>query len=497
MKSETIGSEFKKSATACYIGYMLLVFVLSFRNKYFDISETKRAFYLYGTGFYIVIMSILSLMKSELSLKKLRSSLLGEEGLLCALFGGLIITWLAGVFWNIDLSASFWGNSDKCTGLLLYLVGAAAILFIHRSLLWNGLLSWIFLGSTATVYVLQILNRFSVDPFHMYENLITIQIPAFLSTLGHMNYNASFNCIMLGANLVFFLNSKERLSQILYGACLFLGYLGSVCCNSDSVFLGIAISFLAGFWYVLSHPQKQMQLWLCTILFFFASCIIAIAYALPSEPVILVGGPTVFLDAPILIAEFLLIALLFVLFSFDLKQDGKCTCFLRFCSCGFLYLLLPLCALLPIVGSLHEALASGRGLIWKKCLTLFVEADLPHKLLGFGFNNVRTALEAYQGNSYDISGTDVIMDAHNIALNTLVTSGILGVLLWGAFLFLLLKKGLQLCADHEYALFIVVGICTYITQGIVNGPQIITTPIFLVELGILWGIAYKQAPRSS
>jgi hypothetical protein len=507
MKSEHLSLTLQKRLTALYLGYMFIVFVLGYHEQYFDLAQAKRAIYLYGTGTYLIFMLFCALPQfashlknhdfpvahTALPEKKTRPAVLSLTGLSLVV---LMLSSLFGLIDNIDVSNAFWGIGEKSTGLLLYLLGWTALFSISRTLEWDGLLSWIYLFVCITEYVLQILNRFSIDPLLMYENLITDQIPAFLGTLGHMNYNASFDCMMLALNLVFFLNSREKLSQGLYALCMFLGFAGSVCCNSDSVFLGIAAAFAVAAWYCCTHPEKWMRLWLSACLFSLASTLIALLYALSPEPVVLVNGSTAFTGIPVLAAEYLLLLISRIILAKCERGLQRNQHILQtICSIG-----LPGASAAGVLFIIWKArdisFASGRGLIWQKCLVLFADAPVFHKLFGYGFNNIRPVLESVQGNAWDLSGTDTIMDAHNIFLNTLITSGILGTAAWGVLLFTLIKKGLQLSADHENALFILIGIATYLIQGLVNGPQVITTPVFLTELGVLWGIAHQLSGLS-
>jgi hypothetical protein len=233
-----------------------------------------------------------------------------------------------------------------------------------------------------------------------------------------------------------------------------------------------------------------MRLWLSASLFSLASTLIALLYALSPEPVVLVNGSTAFTGVPVLAAEYLFLLISrIILAKCERGLQRNQRILQTICSIGLLGA--SAAGVLFIIWKARDiSFASGRGLIWQKCLSLFAGAPLFRKLFGYGFNNIRPVLESVQGNAWDLSGTDTIMDAHNIFLNTLITSGIIGMAAWGVFLSVLIKKGLQLCADHENALFILVGIATYLIQGLVNGPQVITTPVFLTELGVLWGIAH-------
>ncbi|MDY3796851.1 MAG: hypothetical protein SOZ81_09165, partial [Agathobacter sp.] len=85
-----------------------------------------------------------------------------------------------------------------------------------------------------------------------------------------------------------------------------------------------------------------------------------------------------------------------------------------------------------------------------------------------------------------------IADAHNEFLNSLVTSGIIGTAIITAIIVLILIRGFRLLKENEKGLFVVIGLLAFIAQGMINGPQSITTPVFLLELGVFWCIVRKE-----
>ena len=99
---------------------------------------------------------------------------------------------------------------------------------------------------------------------------------------------------------------------------------------------------------------------------------------------------------------------------------------------------------------------------------------------------------------YMVLGTDTnnvgeaIADAHNVFLNSLVTSGIVGTVIFTSIIVLILYRGFKLLKENERGLFVVIGLLAYVAQGMINGPQSITTPVFLIELGIFWNLVRTE-----
>lgn len=42
--------------------------------------------------------------------------------------------------------------------------------------------------------------------------------------------------------------------------------------------------------------------------------------------------------------------------------------------------------------------------------------------------------------------------------------------------------------ENEKGLFIVAGLLVFLAQGMINGPQSITTPVIITEFGVFWSL---------
>ena len=116
----------------------------------------------------------------------------------------MIASWGIGMLFAVEPKEAFLGEYNKCTGLIMYLLGAVAMYYLAKYLQWKVELIWSFLFGTTIVYLLQILNRFNIDPLGMYDEIADHQRMAYLSTLGHGNYNAAYNCLTIVIGMIFF-----------------------------------------------------------------------------------------------------------------------------------------------------------------------------------------------------------------------------------------------------------------------------------------------------
>jgi hypothetical protein len=395
----------------------------------------------------------------------------------------LPVSWTVSFFLSIDKQEAFWGQQAKCTGLLLYVIGALSIWFLGRYLVWSPILSWLFLIAAGIVCQLQILNRWGIDPFGMYSNLVEEEKSIFISTIGQVNYNAALDCLILAVLLVWFLLSKDRFSRIVYGAVLVLAYGGAICCCSDSFYLALVVMFAALLCYVYAHPEKWLRLSAALILFDAAALGIWICWSYVA-PAKFWGISTLLFDMKLhwmLTGAMWLVVILGYLCSTRWKKVWKW-------YCPALLVLVPAGGVLAwsrsfSASQLQAQLDSsgGRLEIWSKVWRTWNQAPLIHKLWGYGFNNVNQALACFGENQL---GAEQLMDAHNIFLNSLLTSGFVGTAFGVAFLIWLFVRSVRSLRENEMGLLGCMIVLAYAAQGMVNGPQVLTEPVYLVGFGV-------------
>ena len=64
------------------------------------------------------------------------------------------------------------------------------------------------------------------------------------------------------------------------------------------------------------------------------------------------------------------------------------------------------------------------------------------------------------------------------------------------FLIGLLVKCIRLTEKRNVALFGCMIVVTYFTQGMLNGPQILTEPVYMVAFGVVAGIVKGKKERN-
>lgn len=501
--TNVIAEELQSKIVAVYYVYVCIAFLLLYHNNYIDIMQTKRALYLSGTVIMLAVAVTLSVVKMvTVQRNPVAKSKTADNGLLIVSLI-MICAFSLSVIGAENKTETVLGYGAKCTGLLVYIAGLAAMIYMERYLKWNALLIWTFLFSSVAVAILQVLNRWQVDPLGMYSNLIPSEYKIFISTVGQVNYNASIDCLLLSVIMSLYLLCKQRLSQIVYGVTLVIVFAGAICCCSDSVYVGIAIIFIILFVYTLFHKELFYRLFQELILFEVAAYGIWFCWSYIQQ--------VEFWDISALLFNMRLhhmITLAFMVFGlcgigimrhkFKGQKNERIAWIVYIIGCIGSAVIILKYAIQKIINPTYlqaqDLWSDYRVSIWRKCIRLFKESDIWHKLFGYGFNNVYNALETIQEGYL---GTDTIQDAHNIFLNSLITSGIIGTLLWIVLLGLLISSAIRLVDKKEEALLVIAGVAAYVAQGMVNGPQILSTPFFLMLLGLYWSIIREDEKKES
>lgn len=491
-------SDIQKTLCSVYILYISFIFVFCYHNNYIDLTVTKRFSYLLGSSAFCALMLFLMIGKFFFASHTWHFSSIFLQILLL----GMIITWSIGLIFCSNLSESFWGNTHKGTGFLLYSLGIFSILFLGASLEWNRILTYLFFISSTLLCLLQVLNRWEIDPLHMYHNLIWYEYPQFISTLGNTNYNGAFDCLIIGIMMTLFFQCSDFKEMVLYGLGLCIAFAGAICTVSDVVFVCIAAVFVILTGFAILSPIKLFKIWSMLILFTIPCCIFPHFFHNREEELYIWGITGTIFDGQYLKYQVCIVAGLgvFLLLFYSLLSKYRNIILLIYkiivLSGITLVLFLLILANSTLFLAEHDPFLShfrisgswgnDRGDLWQRMMTLFLQAPLVNKLFGYGFNNVFEALETIK---LGIRAEEQISDAHSIYFNTLITSGIIGCVLWAVFIGILSYRAIRMIQQKkDHGIYVLIGLLCILIQGLVIGPQIITTPIILTEFGVFYSL---------
>ena len=163
----------------------------------------------------------------------------------------------------------------------------------------------------------------------------------------------------------------------------------------------------------------------------------------------------------------------------DVTCVGHLRCFELLCLAGAVLLLL-VQVLLP--GLYSDRFGSSRGLIWSTCSEIYRGLPLSQKLFGIGPDCLYSYLLShpeYRSVFLNRFGMD-IMNAHSIFLNRLLTTGLIGMMLYLVIIVLSLRIWNRKLRSLPYIMML---LC-YLAVGTVLFDQITCLPLMLILMGI-------------
>lgn len=486
----------REEVTSLYISIILLVFPLVYGDGLFNITQIKYTVYMRTTLVYFILIFFMSITYY------IRNKFDKVEIFLFA----MIAAWCVSLYFSFDRYECFIGNQHKKTGLLFYIIAILTAIIIRKNLKWKTSMTWCLIASTGIVSLLQILNRWGIDPLGYWSQVSETDQPWYISTLGQINYNAAFVCLTLSIVICMFILCREKRKKIIFGTVMVIGFAGGICCCADGFYVGMLVAFLIVFAYACIKPKFWKEAWSLCLCWWIANAMISILYNfLPGNNTGIWGVSEKILDIKVIALETVLLIAFYLVVRFGNEFLEKNALWIKRIYAGIISLMCLVPAVLFIVATwqnfpenhpLHwfvfnEQWGTNRGSIWIKAVKLFEESDIIHKLFGYGHNMVALSLSEVLGIN---KGGIVIADMHNTYLNMLITSGIIGLILFLIAMIYLLKNGIRLIKENkESGLFVVAGTGTYLAQALINGPQSITSPIVLLGFGIFLGIIFNNS----
>lgn len=513
--------------TEIYVFVILLVYPVFYNNNFIDIVRSKLAFFKVVTFIYVAIASVC--MVAEW-LEKRKKGIVFEKPASFSealrkipkdyLFVGIFI---AAIFLSTLLSdyraESFLGSQGRRLGAMVMLLYLFIYLVPGKYLNFRRPLLWAFLISNTLIILLGIQHFWGVDILHMYDNLAGHQHAMFISTIGNINVNAGYLCLILPAVMVLFWICEEKKMKIIYGIFLVLGFYEGFSTISDSFFLGIGVAFLVLFWFSCKEHQKMLRFLEVYALFFVSCFLMQVTYLIGlwsgCDSVFFtvyqtLGVPQLITSWPALAAEAVLLAGLYFLI-YKAYKHGKSFPYLMIRRVLYILLAVLFAAAVVIVivanckaedawtGSLavlnrlqlRDSFGNNRGYIWKRAMITYKEFPWYQKLFGYGLNCFGQSVNEVYGEEMVRLYEGVFIDAHNEFIQFLVTTGIVGVIgYFGIFFSSVVYYGKR-AAKSPILVMGIASLLGYLSQAMVNNPQTFITPSVFLFLGIVKCLSRK------
>ena len=486
-------AKFQRAARRLTSAYLLAVcgfLPLVFTKLYFNITETKLAFFLGASLLYLLLLLLARLFLPLDYGAKPERVRLRPAAVALAL---LALCFCVGSVLGPQAGDAFWGENNRYQGVATLFVYAAVVFALSQQSIDPRLPALALAFGAAPVCLLGVLNHFGVDPIGFYENLSARDQGRFLSTVGNADFYGSYLCVAFPAALDLFLRAEQRKARIGASLLLLVVCFGALVAGSDSTALGLLAAVLLFPVALFSDLRAMRRFFLALALFALSAFAFGLlSRALPSKTYL--SSFSVLLSSPAVSgAVFAVCSLLWLL-----TKPVSCARLLR-CRRPYWIVLAALVLLggvaLLLLNTLLRDVPLGkaaaylrfspswgtdRGKIWLFAARLYRSYSPAQLVFGAGPGSL------FHADAVNRVFHDAALDtAHNEYLQYLLVSGALGLAAYLATLGFALCSGAQKLAQSAAYRGLLLALAAYAAQAAVNIAQPMSTPLVFLLVGIL------------
>lgn len=484
-----------------YVTAVLAGLPLVVTDAYYYINVDKYYFYCGACVLLIPVLILRALEKP--SVKNFFKSLSLAEKALLAYW---VISALSTVLSQFRYE-SFWGNEGRFSGLFLMTIYVIAYFVISRCYRPHPICIYACMAAGCAVFAFGVTDFLSMDIFHFKEEILHNQIHMFMSTIGNINFYASYAGLVGAAAATIYATWTKKSGTAAWFLLMTFSFVGIVVSNSDSVYLGLGalLGFLPLYLFKDRRGIRRYFMVVSSFLLalsFYRLC--ALRYAdIIMEPSGF-NGAVVSIGAfsKLSIAVWILTAIVYAV-DYKLQRQNEEIGKKAKVIWG-IFLLLAMAGVAGILidanllghGSRYGSLrgmvefndhwGTNRGFAWRKAIENYREFPLIRKIFGYGpetfgiisyFHNMPESKE-FSGELFD--------NAHNEYLQFLITIGPAATAAYISFLALSVRDMVK-CHCSPYVLGMAFAVTGYGVQAFVNINQPASTPIMWTFLAM--GIA--------
>lgn len=484
-----------------YITAVLVGMPLYVTNAYYNINVDKYYYYCGACVLLIPVLILKALEKPSVKgfIKNLTSA---EKALLVYWFIAALSTVLSDYLYE-----SFWGNEGRFSGLFLMTIYLLAYFVISRCYRPSPICIYAGMAAACLAFGFGVTDYLSMDIFHFKEEILREQVHKFMSTVGNINFYASYAGLIAGAAGAIYATWTKKFGTVVWFFLMTGSFVGVVVGNSDSAYMGLAVLF--GFLPLYLFKDRQgIRRYLMMV----SSLLLAFAFykwcAMRYEDIIM--RPSGFNRMVVKMGSFFKLcmgfwALTAVVYGADYKlhrqkqELGK--------KARIIWGIVLLAAAAGIAGILIDANVLGhgdrygslkdmvvfndywgtnRGFAWRKAIENYRKFPLIRKVFGYGPETFGIISFFHDLQESTMFSGELFDNAHNEYLQFLITIGPIATGAYILFLALSVRDMLK-CHCSPYMIGMAFAVAGYAVQAVVNINQPTSTPILWTFLGM--GIA--------
>lgn len=376
-----------------------------------------------------------------------------------------------------DFADAITGKAGWNVGLLSYIGGTILYLFIRDLKPDVTVCARIIAAVSVPFFVFAVLHGCGVDIFGLHADLIISERYSYISTAGNINVfsgAASLIVPVMAAGYITAMRNRERAyMSFLYAGIIFLACMGTGLAGSDSGYLGIAAGLVAVS--IIMCYRKYPLLYLNRMIMCASAGIVAaeiVQISVPrSFPV------TEYISSYMRKYEIALTILAVTAIIGIFLRIVNSRFILNWKIAVIITGMITAAAIAIVVRKIGASpdFGSGRLLIWKKALSVFVNEDPLHQLFGIG-----TDMFGLYSDGLTV-GDRVVVNCHCSLIQHLVCGGILTALFYVLTIISVIRKAVR---DKRTTPFFF-GLVGYLVQSQLNNPHNMLMPFVYIFLALI------------
>lgn len=503
---KNVGSIF----TTAYLLLMFGIYPFFMDQGYVNIGDSKYRFFIYCSLGALAILSLIGviyvLQVVSQRYKEKEAYLINWDNL--SITGLFVLLYATEIFISYTLSdyrqEALWGTEGWNIGLILLL--ALCGLYFWLSLFWDGksYIWYVCMAASAMVFILGILDRFSV-----YLLPLEVRDPAFISTLGNINWFCGYLSVLSPIGIsIFLFHSPTGAKRWISGIYIGIAFIAGFCQGSSSVMLFWGALFFIILWISTARKSWLVDCFLLVSFWGFSAQAVRIMrilapdgynYDTNSLCAQLTDSSITFWVGVISFGIYLLLKLK----SHKWEEiDSEMQILIRRLITGLLAGAVLIWLFLAGVNTwigipgfekyssllLNHSWGNGRGATWQAGINAFREMTFIHKLFGVGpdcFSSYVYSLPDVAAMLRENFGGSRLTNAHNELLTGLVNTGIFGICFYLGIFLSLIGRCMKTAKDNPALFLYVVCLFCYLAHNMVSFAQVLNLPFafLLIAMG--------------
>ncbi|MCM1262013.1 MAG: O-antigen ligase family protein [Butyrivibrio sp.] len=499
-----------------YFFMLVVVYPFFMKDGYFEIGAAKYFFFRNVSLLIIAVMTPLAVVAFLCRRRRHENLVKSFSGYLKKLS---VTDWFVyGYFFIVIVSylltpyrdKAFLGAQGWYMGLVSQFIFVLIYLMFSRCFKWeNNLLYAVFISS-GVVFLLGILNRYSIYPISF-----KVKSPEFISTLGNINWFSGYWTVFAAIGIMFYWNAGGRVLRAAAGIYVVICFISGMTQGSQSAYIAIVIILMLLFWLSFQANQKMYRFLEICGLFALSGQIARLLRYVPGAYMNYDDGLVkAFTNTGLTLYIGIGMIALYLLFYYLVEHKGmQISDYKVFRWVMVIVAAIILLTYIALIAAnthagggiawladkpnfvFNDKWGNARGVTWSAGLLAYKNMTLVQKLVGVGpdcFAEYVYTIPALADRINIRFGESRLTNAHNEWITTLVNYGALGFICYlGIFISAFsrfikkapVKTGLYLCAA---------GICTYAVHNIFSFQQVLNAPFVFLLMGIGEGLIREE-----